>query len=95
VPGIGGGPSGLPAPVAATFKSTLGLFDATAVLPAFSSTPPTIHFLIASRSLSGSLSPLGGMNGSSTRETRRKSSDPSGSPGSITLPFSLPFIAPA
>src|SRR4051812_39096124 len=78
VPGIGGGPSGLPLVVVATFRSTFALVEATAELPAVSSTPPAIHFLIASRSLSGILSPLGGMNGSSVRDTSLNSSDPSG-----------------
>ena len=79
---------------AVTFRSTLGLFETTAMLPAVSSRPPAIQFLIVSSSACGSLSPLGGMAGSSACMTRRYSRLPSGSPGSMTFEVQdIPAIA--
>ena len=47
--GIGGGPSGRPVGADLSDKSSLGFLLAAALLPLFSSAPPSIHFAIVSR----------------------------------------------
>src|SRR5258706_16042757 len=86
--GIATGPAGLPAMVT-TAKLFFGLLITTAD-PLVSGAPPAIQFLITAMSLSASLSPLGGMLGSSAQVTALNNLEESGSPGSTALPLPPP-----
>src|SRR5262245_5397914 len=83
--GMGGGPSGLPAEDTFIVKSTDGLAIATALEPVVSSSPPAIHFLNTSSSLSTSFGFLGGMVGSSACVMAFQSLLESGLAGATTL----------
>ena len=91
--GIAGVPAGLPSDAGSSLNSNLGFVLATALLPEFSSAPPSIHLRITSISASGILGEFGGILGSSLCEITRKSVLFSASPGSITFPDPPPCIA--
>src|SRR5436190_23647740 len=61
LPGMGGGPSGLPTDAPLSVKSILGLFAVTALLPLVSSSPPSIHLRMVAMSLASMGGELGGM----------------------------------
>src|SRR5687767_2847359 len=90
--GMGGGPCGLPT-LATTARLVLGLAAET-LEEAVSGAPAAIQALMTATSFSGSLSPLGGMLGSSAQVMILISLEPSGSPGSMILPPPEPVMAP-
>src|SRR5438270_4717681 len=91
--GIGGGPSGFLSVRLVTPMSTFALAT-TMGLPVFvSRAPVAIHERIRSSCFCGSLSPLGGMMGSTERTCTLKSRLASASPALITGPLLLPARA--
>src|SRR5688572_21949014 len=91
-PGIGGGPSGFPT-LATTARLVFGLAAAT-LEEEVSGAPAAIQALMTATSFSGSLSPLGGMLGSSAQVMILISLEDSGSPGSMIFPPPEPAMAP-
>ena len=70
--GMAGVPAGLPKRDGSSLNSNLGLALTTALLPEFSSAPPSIHLRISSISASGILGELGGILGSSLCEINQE-----------------------
>ena len=91
-PGIGGGPSGRVSET--TAEATLFCCTAAGLLVAFSSANPAIQPFSSAISPSFSLSPFGGIFGSSVCAHTLNISEPSTFPGFTAGPLSPPASAP-